>query len=116
MRRPPSNWRVSRTPPRLRQDEGPGILRSITATARRNFTHRFVQGLFARADARDRLTGLRTREAPRLTWDFLTTVDKLPFHQVARGEYAHVGKKPLGNGFGSRAGPRISRRGDPALR
>jgi hypothetical protein len=83
----------------LQQDEGPGFLRSITATARRNFTHGFVQGLFARADARDRLAGLPTPEAPRLIWDFLATVDKLPFHLVARGEYAHVGRKPLGDGF-----------------
>lgn len=83
----------------LQQDEGPGLLKSITATARRNFTHGFAQGLFARADARDRLTGLPTPEAPRLIWDFLATTDKLPFHLVARGEYAHVGRKLLGDGF-----------------
>jgi len=83
----------------LQEDEGPGLLRSITATARRNFTHGFVQGLFARADSRDRLTGQPTPEAPRLIWDCLATLDKLPFHLVARGEYEHVGKKPLGDGF-----------------
>jgi hypothetical protein len=55
-----------------------------------------VQGLFARADARDRLTGEATPEAPRLIWDVLATVDKLPFHLVARGEYEEVGRKPLG--------------------
>ena len=31
----------------------------------------------------------------------LGTVDKLPFHLVARGEYEHVGIKPLGGGFQS---------------
>ncbi len=58
-----------------------------------------MQGLFARADARDRLTGAPTPEAPRLIWDALASVDKLPFHLVARGEYENVGRKPLGDGF-----------------
>jgi hypothetical protein len=83
----------------LQEDEGPGLVKSITATARRNFRHGFVQGLFARADARDRLTGEPTPEAPRLLWGLLGTIDKLPFHLVARAEYGHVGKKPLGDGF-----------------
>ncbi len=83
----------------LQQDEGPGLIKSVTVTARRNFSHGFVEGLFARADARDRLTGEPTPEAPRLIWDVLATLDKLPFHLVARGEYEHVGKKPEGGGF-----------------
>jgi len=83
----------------LQEDEGPGILKSITVTARRNFSHGFVQGLFARADARDRLTGEPTPEAPRLIWGVLATIDRLPFHVLARGEYQEVGKKPLGDGF-----------------
>ncbi len=83
----------------LQQDEGPGILKSLSTMARHNFTHGFLEGFFARADARDRLTGEATPEAPRLIWGFLGTVDKLPFHLVARGEYEHVGRKPLGGGF-----------------
>jgi hypothetical protein len=83
----------------LQQDEGPGIVKSLTATARRNFSHGFVQVLYARADARDRQTGEPTPEAPRLIWDVLATIDKLPFQLVARGEYEHVGIKPLGDGF-----------------
>jgi len=83
----------------LQEDEGPGILKSITVTARRNFSHGFVQGLFARADARDRLAGAPTPEAPRLIWDVLATIDRLPFHMLARGEYEEVGRKPLGDGF-----------------
>jgi hypothetical protein len=71
----------------------------LTVTARRNFSHGFVQGLFARADARDRLTGEPTPEAPRVIWDFLGTIDRLPLHLVARGEYEQVGRKPLGDGF-----------------
>jgi hypothetical protein len=80
----------------LQQDQGPGIIKSIIITGRRNFSHGFMQGSFARADARDRLTGEPTLEAPRLIWDVLATVDKLPFHLVARGEYEDVGRKPLG--------------------
>ncbi len=85
----------------LQQDLGPGVVKSLTVTARHNFAHGFVQGLYARADARDRLTGEPTPEAPRLIWDVLGTIDKLPFHLVARGEYEHVGIKPLGGGFDS---------------
>ena len=85
----------------LQQDLGPGLIKSITVTARRNFSHGFVQALYARADARDRETGEATPEAPRLIWDVLGTIDKLPFHLVARGEYEHVGIKPLGGGFNS---------------
>jgi hypothetical protein len=83
----------------LQQDEGPGIVKSLTFTVRHNFPHGFVQGLFSKADARDRLTGLATPEAPRQIWDVLATVDKLPFHLVARGQYEEVGVKPLGDGF-----------------
>jgi hypothetical protein len=83
----------------LQQDEGPGIVKSLTFTARRNFSFGFVQGLFAKADARDRLTGEPTPEAPRQIWDVLATVDKLPFHLIARGQYEEVGRKPLGDGF-----------------
>ena len=83
----------------LQEDEGPGIVKSLTFTVRHNFPHGFVQGLFSKADARDRLTGLPTPEAPRQIWDILATVDKLPFHLLARGQYEEVGRKPLGDGF-----------------
>jgi carboxypeptidase family protein len=85
----------------LQEDEGPGLVRSISVTARHNFGRGFLQALFARADARDRITGEPTPEAPRLIWSVLGTVDRLPFHLVARGEYEVVGKKPLGDGFDS---------------
>ena len=83
----------------LQEDEGPGILESLTFTVRRNFRRGFIQGLYARADARDRLTGEPTPEAPRVIWDFLGTIDRLPCHLLARGEYEQVGRKPLGEGF-----------------
>src|SRR4029077_18651167 len=40
-----------------------------------------------------------TPEAPRQIWNILATVDQLPFHLVARGEYEEVARKPLGDGF-----------------
>ena len=83
----------------LQQDVGPGLIKSITATARRYFSHGFIQGLWARADAHDRLAGEPSPEAPRLIWDVLATFDNLPFHLLARGEYQHVGRKPEGGGF-----------------
>lgn len=86
----------------LQEDQGPGILKSLTILARRSLKYGFVQGLFARADARDRITGEPTPEAPRLVWDVLGTFDRLPFHLLARGEYEEVGRKPLGDGFDAR--------------
>lgn len=83
----------------LQEDQGPGLVRSMTFSARRYFKFGSIQTSFARADARDRITGEPTPEAPRLIWDALGTVDHLPFHLQARGEYAHVGRKPLGDGF-----------------
>ncbi|MGI9073713.1 MAG: carboxypeptidase regulatory-like domain-containing protein [Bryobacteraceae bacterium] len=85
----------------LQQDEGPGLIKSLAVTARRNFSRGFIQVLYARADAKDRLTGLPSPEAPRLIWGVLGTFDNLPFHLVGRAEYEHVGIKPLGDGFNS---------------
>jgi hypothetical protein len=83
----------------LQRDEGPRIVKSLTFTVRHNFPHGFVQGLFSKADARDRLTGLPTPEGPRQIWNILGTVDQLPFHLIARGQYEEVGRKPLGDRF-----------------
>jgi hypothetical protein len=80
----------------LQQDLGPGIIRSLTFTVRHNFQHGFIQGLYSKADARDRITGLATPEAPRQIYDVLATIDQLPFHLVARSEYEEVSRKPLG--------------------
>jgi hypothetical protein len=83
----------------LQQDVGPALVQSMTISARHYFRGGSVQALFAKADARDRLTGLPTPEAPRLIWDALGTLDHLPFHVEARGECEYVGRKPLGDGF-----------------
>lgn len=71
----------------------------MTLSARRYFGLGSLQATFSKADARDRLTGEPTPEAPRLIWDLLGTIDKLPFRLHARAEYEYVSRKPLGDGF-----------------
>ena len=83
----------------LQEDVGPALIRSMTISARHYFSRGSLQASFSKADARDRLTGEPTPEAPRLIWDMLGTIDHLPFHLQARGEYQYVGRKPLGSGF-----------------
>ncbi len=83
----------------LQEDVGPALIRSMSIGARRYFSVGSLQASFSRADARDRLTGEPTPEAPRLIWDLLGTLDRLPWHLQARAEYQHVGRKPLGDGF-----------------
>ncbi len=83
----------------LQEDVGPALIRSMTVSARRDFGLGSLQVLFAKADARDSLTGEPTPEAPRLIGDVLGTVERLPFKLRARGEYEYVGRKPLGDGF-----------------
>ena len=81
----------------LQQDVGPSILHSITLSARRYFSFGYLQGSFARADAHDRLIGQPIPEAPRLIWDAVGGVNRLPFRLRARGEFEYVGRKFLGN-------------------
>lgn len=85
----------------LQEDEGPGLLRSLTFIVRHNFSHGFLQGLYSKADARDRLDGTPAPEAPRQIWDILATVDQLPLGLLVRGQYEEVSRKPLGDGFNS---------------
>lgn len=58
-----------------------------------------MQGVFSKADARNRFAGLPKPEAAREIWDVLAAVDKLPHHLVARGHYKEVGRKPRGDKF-----------------
>lgn len=87
----------------LQENEGPGRLRYLTALVRHRFSFGMMQASYSKADARDLLTGLPTPEAPRTIFDALGTVDRLPLHLRARGEFEYVGRKPLGDGFDSRA-------------
>ena len=83
----------------LQEDVGPSLIRSVVLSARRYFAFASLQASFARADARDRITGEAVPEAPRLIWDILGTVDRLPFGLQTRGQFSYVGRKPLGDGF-----------------
>ncbi len=83
----------------LQENEGPGRLRFITLSARRYFGFGMLQASYSQADARDLSDGTPTPEAPRLIVDMLGTLEQLPFHLQARGEFEYVGAKPLGDGF-----------------
>lgn len=83
----------------LQFDEGPGRLRFMTISARHYFRGAMLQASFSKADARDLSTGEPTPEAPRTILDVLGTLDRLPLHIQARGEFEYVGAKPLGDGF-----------------
>ena len=82
----------------LQFNQGPSRLRFITLAVRHNFSIGSVQASFSKADARDLNSGDPTPEAPRTIVDFLGTIQKLPFHLQAKGEFELVGKKPLGTG------------------
>jgi hypothetical protein len=82
----------------LQFDEGPSRLRFATVTVRRNFGLGSLQATFSKADARDLNSGEPTPEAPRTILDLLGTIQKLPFHVQAKGEFEYVGAKPLGTG------------------
>lgn len=86
----------------LQEDQGPGRLRFLTISIRRNFKYGSVLTTFSKADARslDVISGqwLQTPEAPRTIFDVLGTVQKLPLRLQLRGEFEYVGAKPLGAG------------------
>jgi hypothetical protein len=79
-------------------NEGPSRLRFMTLAIRRNFAFGSIQTSISKADARDLDSGSPTPEAPRTIFDLLGTVQKLPLHLEAKGEFELVGRKPLGTG------------------
>jgi carboxypeptidase family protein len=83
----------------LQFNEGPSRNQYITVSASRRFRIGMLQASFSKADARDLSSGAPVPEAPRLILDVLGTIDRLPFHLRARGEFEEVGRKPLGDGF-----------------
>lgn len=82
----------------LQFDLGPSRLRFMTIAVRHNFSQGSLLATFSKADARDLDTGQPTPEAPRTIFNLLGTVQKLPWHLEARGEFEYVGTKPLGTG------------------
>jgi hypothetical protein len=85
----------------LQFDEGPSRNRTMTMSARHDFRGAMLQASFSKADARDLSDGTPVPEAPRLIYDVLGTLDRLPFRLHARAEFEEVGRKPLGDGFAS---------------
>jgi hypothetical protein len=82
----------------LQFNEGPSRLRFMTFSVRQSFGLGSLLATFSKADARDLDSGDPTPEAPRTIFDLLGTIQKLPFHIQARGEFEYVGTKPLGTG------------------
>ncbi len=92
----------------LQFDLGPSRLRFMTIAVRHNFSQGSLLATFSKADARVLGFGAAgtsqyvppqpTPEAPRTIFDLLGTVQKLPWHLEARGEFEYVGTKPLGTG------------------
>jgi hypothetical protein len=83
----------------LQQSVGPSLVRALTVSARRRFSFGSFQATFARAQAKNRLTGQDIPEAPRLIWDVSASTVLLPWQLRAAGEFEYVGRKPLGDGF-----------------
>jgi hypothetical protein len=83
----------------LQFNEGPGVNRYMTASARRYFSFGMLQASLSKADARDLSDGTPIPEAPRLIVDMLGTLDRLPLGLQLRAEFEEVGRKPLGDGF-----------------
>jgi len=82
----------------LQFNEGPSRLRFLTFAVRRNFSFGSFQSSISKADARDLDSGQPTPEAPRMIFDALGAIQKLPLHLQARGEFEYVAAKPLGTG------------------
>jgi hypothetical protein len=83
----------------LQQNIGPSLVRAMTLSAERHFSFGSLRATFARAQAKDRLTGQDVPEAPRLIWDVSGTTLRLPARLRASGGFEYVGRKPLGDGF-----------------
>ena len=83
----------------LQESQGPSLNKVLSVSLQRNFTCGAMYISYAQADARDTLTGQPVPEAPRTIWDAVGSVNRLPFHLQARGEFEYVKAKPLGDGF-----------------
>jgi hypothetical protein len=83
----------------LQEDVGPSLNHSIVLSVQRNFSRGAFYVSYAQADARDTITGAPVPEAPRLIWDAVASVNRLPWKLEARGEFEFVRAKPLGDGF-----------------
>ena len=83
----------------LQQSVGPSLVRALTVSAQRHFSFGSLQATFARAQAKNRITGQDVPEAPRLIWDVSASTVRLPARLRVSGQFEYVGRKPLGDGF-----------------
>ncbi len=83
----------------LQEDVGASLVRSVTISIRREFSFASFQASFSRATATDRVTRADIPEAPRLIFDLVGTINRLPLKLHSKVEYENVGRKPLGDGF-----------------
>jgi hypothetical protein len=83
----------------LQEDEGPSRNRVASVAVRHYFSFGLLESSVGKADARDLITGLPVPEAPRMIFEALGSIDRLPYKLHFRGEVEYVGRKPLGDGF-----------------
>jgi hypothetical protein len=83
----------------LQEAIGPSRNRVLAVSVQRNFSRGSLFLSYAQADARDLYTGEPIPEAPRLIWDAVGSLNRLPLHLQVRGEFEYVKAKPLGDGF-----------------
>ncbi len=83
----------------LQKAVGPSVNNVISVSMQRNFRWGALYASYAQADARDRQTGEPVPEAPRMIWDAVGSLYRLPLRLQARGEFEYVKPKPLGDGF-----------------
>jgi hypothetical protein len=83
----------------LQEAVGPSRNLVLSTSIQRNFSRGSLFVSYAQADARDLYTGEPIPEAPRQIWDAVASINRLPFHLQARGEFEFVKAKPLGDGF-----------------
>ena len=83
----------------LQQSVGPSLVQALTVSAQRHFSFGSLQATFARAQAKNRLTGQDVPEAPRLIWDVSAMTLRLPVRLRASVEFEYVGRKALGDRF-----------------
>ena len=83
----------------LQEIVGPSTNKVVSVSAQRNFPIGAIYVSYAQADARDAQTGEPIPEAPRLIWDAVGSLTRLPLRLQVRAEYEYVRAKPLGDGF-----------------
>lgn len=83
----------------LQEVIGPSINKVVSISVEHHYARGTLFVSYAQADARQTQTGEPVPEAPRTIVDASASVERLPFHLRAKGEFEYVKAKPLGDGF-----------------